>query len=106
MKMIYTNENRFLVANAKNILESNGINVIIKNEFASSAMGEISAFDSWVEIWVIDDSDYERAFTIIESSLSKQDAIEWQCGQCAENNDASFELCWNCQKEKNITKLF
>lgn len=99
--MIYTNENRFLVANAKNILESNGINVIIKNEFASSAMGEISAFDSWVEIWVIDDSDYERAFTIIESSLSKQDAIEWRCGQCAENNDASFELCWNCQKENS-----
>jgi hypothetical protein len=99
MKMVYTNENRFLVSNAKNILELQGIDVTLKNEFASGAIGEVSAFDAWVEVWVLNDSDYEQACSIIESSLSKENAEEWVCTSCKEINDASFELCWNCQSE-------
>lgn len=99
MKMVYTNENRFIVANARNILESHGMNLILKNEFASSVIGEVSAFDAWVEIWVTDDSDYEEACRIIEGSLSKESEMEWVCKQCKEENDASFEICWNCQVE-------
>jgi hypothetical protein len=97
--MIYTNEDRFIVGNAKNILESHGVDVMLKNEHASSVIGEVSAFDAWVEIWVINDSDYERACKILAGSLSKEDDPEWICGQCKEKNDASFELCWNCQSE-------
>ncbi|MGK0499231.1 MAG: hypothetical protein ACJAYG_000865 [Oceanicoccus sp.] len=99
MKMIYTNENRLIVGNAKNILESYDIDVILKNEFASSAIGEVSAFDAWVEIWLTNEADYERAIIILESSLSQVDAAEWLCSQCKEQNDASFEFCWNCQGE-------
>jgi len=97
MKMVYTNENRFLVANAKNILESQGVAVTLKNEFASSVVGEVSAFDAWVEIWVLNDDDYQIACNIIESSLSKEGDEEWVCTGCKEVNDASFESCWNCQ---------
>lgn len=99
MKMVYTNENRFIVANAKNILENHNIAVILKNEFAASAIGEVSAFDAWLEIWVIDDADYEKAFKIIENSLSKSNASPWRCSHCGEHNDASFEICWQCQNE-------
>ncbi len=97
MKMVYTHENRFIVSNAKNILEAQGIDVVLKNEFSSSAVGDVSAFDVWLEVWVRNDSDYEEAFKIIESSLSEKDAPEWQCNQCQEQNDASFEVCWSCQ---------
>lgn len=97
MKLVYTNENRLIAGNARNILENHGISVVVKNEFASSASGEVSAFDTWPEIWVFDDSDYERAVKIIESSLSNDDAPEWECVKCSEKNDASFEFCWNCQ---------
>jgi hypothetical protein len=99
MKMVYTNENRFFVSNAKNILELQGIDVTLKNEFASSVIGEVSAFDAWVEVWVLNDADYEKACSIIESSLSKEDDKEWVCRGCNEKNDASFETCWNCQSE-------
>ena len=99
MKMIFTNENRFIVSNAKNILESHGIDVILKNEFSSSVIGEVSAFDAWVQIWVSNDSDYENAYQIIGSSLSAEDAVEWICKKCKEDNDAAFEVCWNCQNE-------
>ena len=101
MRMVYTNENRFIVGNAKNILEINGLDVVLRNEHASSAIGEVSAFDSWVELWVLNDADYDRACKIIETSLSKEGAQEWFCALCNEENDASFEVCWNCQAEKS-----
>ncbi|MEJ2443095.1 MAG: DUF2007 domain-containing protein [Exilibacterium sp.] len=101
VRMIYTHENRFIVANAKNILEAHGIDIVVKNEYSSSAIGEISPFDAWVELWVLRDDDYERAFQIIESSLSEKNATEWVCRKCKEKNDASFELCWSCQSENS-----
>lgn len=103
MKLIYTHENRFLVGNAHNILEQAGIRVVWKNEFASSVMGETSAFDTWPELWVIDDADYDRAVAIITHALSAPNAPEWTCTSCNETNDAAFETCWNCQTEL-ITK--
>lgn len=99
MKMVYTNENRFFVANAKNIIEAQGIDTILKNEFAQGGIGEISAFDSWPEVWVINDADYDRACKIIKNSLSNKNSAEWICNACNEKNDASFEICWNCQSE-------
>lgn len=100
MKLIYTHENRFLVGNAHNILEQAGIRVVWKNEFASGAIGEISSFDTWPELWVIDEADYEQAVQIIANALSSPNAPEWICTSCNETNDAAFETCWNCQTEK------
>ena len=56
MKLVYTNENRMIVGNAKNILEGHGIETILKNEYAQGAVGEISAFDAWPELWVLNDT--------------------------------------------------
>jgi hypothetical protein len=100
MKLVYTHENRLLVGNAQNILEQAGIQVIWKNEFASGATGELSSFDAWPELWVLDDNDYTEATAIIASSLSKNTDPEWTCATCNENNDAAFEFCWNCQSDK------
>lgn len=102
MKMVYTNDNRFIVANAKNILEEQGIDVMLKNEFASSAIGEVSAFDAWVELWVHNDDDYDRAVSILEASLSQEGEPGWTCVKCRERNDASFEICWQCQTARFV----
>ncbi len=55
MKLVFTNESTFLVNNVKNLLEAQKIKVFIKNEYAQGAIGEISPFDSWPELWVIND---------------------------------------------------
>jgi putative signal transducing protein len=94
--MVYTNGNRFIVANAKNILESYGLQIAVKNEFASSAIGEVSPFDAWVELWVVRDRDYDVACRILESAISDEHAAPWACKRCNEENDESFEFCWNC----------
>lgn len=97
MKMVYSNESGFLVNNVKNIIENQDIKVFVKNEYAQGAMGEISVFDSWPEVWVVNDLDYERAIGIVNASQSDNDGTEWTCKNCSEINDASFEICWKCQ---------
>ncbi len=99
MKKVYTSENRFLVGNTRNILEANGVEVVMRNEHASSAGGEIPVFEAWPELWVVNERDYERALALIENALSDKNATPWQCAACGESNDAAFEFCWKCQAE-------
>ena len=100
MKLVYTNENSFLVNNVRNLIETQDIEVFVKNEYAQGAVGEISAFDSWPELWVVNDSDFDRAMEVVESSQQSKDTVEWICKNCSETNDSSFEICWKCQREK------
>ena len=97
MKMVYTNENHFLVNNVKNLIEAQAIKSFIKNEFAQGAAGEVSAFDAWPELWVFDDADYGRALAISNAAKNSSQAVDWVCKSCTEENDPSFEICWNCQ---------
>lgn len=99
MKMVYTNENHFLANNAKNIIESVGIVTFLKNEFAQGAVGEVAAFDCWPEVWVVDDSDFERAKAAIAESDKPRSMHDWICNHCLEKNDASFEICWQCNED-------
>jgi len=101
MKMVYSHENLFFVSNVKNLIEAQAIDTFLKNEFAQGAIGEISAFDSWPEIWVVNDSDFDRAVDIVKSSHSSSNMVDWICNNCCETNDPSFEICWNCQGENS-----
>ena len=100
MKLLYTNENRLFVSNVKNIVECAGVEVILRNEFAGGGVGELSTIDSWLELWVVNDGDYEKANEVIVSSINSDNAQGWFCSGCAEKNDASFDYCWNCQTER------
>ncbi|MEH6452674.1 MAG: DUF2007 domain-containing protein [Psychromonas sp.] len=102
MKLVYSNENQFLVNNMKNLIEAQGINTFVKNEFAQGAVGEISAFDAWPEVWVVDDDNFDRATEIVESSQNTKSAADWACQECYEVNDPAFDFCWKCQHEKSF----
>jgi hypothetical protein len=99
MKMIYTNENSFLANNMKNLIATQNIKVFLKNEFSQGAVGEISAFDSWPEVWVVNEEDYNQAIAIVNSSHNSEDTVDWICTNCSETNDYSFEICWSCQHD-------
>lgn len=101
MKLIYTNENRFLVNNCKNIVENAGIAVMLKNEFAFGGVGDLAPLDTWLELWVLDDAEHDKAVAIIASTLNESSGLEWVCGQCHEKNDPSFEVCWQCQNSRS-----
>jgi len=97
--MVYSNESLFLVNNVKNLIDAQGISSFIKNEFSQGAIGEISAFDAWPEVWITDDADFERAIKIINESQSSDKGEDWICQQCSEQNAPSFEVCWSCGSE-------
>jgi hypothetical protein len=101
MKLIYTHENRFLVYNIQNIIENAHIATTLKNEYASSAAGDLVPHETWLELWVVENSDYDLAIAAIESAFDKSNRIEWICKACLERNTASFDVCWQCQTERS-----
>jgi hypothetical protein len=53
------------------------------------------------EVWVIDDSDGERALALIKVLHSESDqGPQWRCPACGEPNAPAFELCWQCGKDR------
>lgn len=97
MKKIYTHENRFIVWNAKNILENEGITCVVQNEYASSGIGDLSPFETWPELWILDDAETERATLILEEAFhAPRHRRAWRCPKCHEINGPAFEICWQC----------
>ncbi|ALS99583.1 DUF2007 domain-containing protein [Lacimicrobium alkaliphilum] len=97
MIKVYSNEDRFLVQQIKDMLESNGIPCFIKNEFAIGGAGDLSPFDCWPEVWIIDNDWQTKAEQVIEGVKSDpQQGRDWCCKKCGETNAGSFGICWSC----------
>lgn len=84
----------------KGLLESRGIEVEIKGEALLGGVGELPVEQHNVELWVAK-SDYELAKAQL-ASLGTE-GPQWQCVNCHEINDGSFELCWHCSAERSVT---
>lgn len=96
MKLIYTHENKIIVDNAKNYLEQYGIASVLRNEFSGGAAGDLAPTQTWPELWVEDDL-CQRAEACIQKLVNEQLGEMWVCPRCGEQNESTFELCWQCQ---------
>lgn len=96
MKKIFTHENRLILFNIKNLLQAEGIETRVVNEFAAGGAGDLPTFDTWPELWLEDDSRYSAAQAIVQAILDDSDHRSWFCRGCQELNDAAFGICWNC----------
>ena len=99
MKMIFTHENPMILFNIRNLLQSEGIETRVVNEFAAGAAGDLPTFDTWPELWLDDDSRYPAAQAILREVLDGREHRSWYCRGCQEQNDGAFRLCWNCGRE-------
>lgn len=98
MKLIFSHESSVIAGNIKNILDLERIEVVLKNEFASGGVGDLSAFDAWVEVWLVNDKDENKALNIVKEATNSAQKPSWFCKHCKEENAGSFELCWQCQQ--------
>ena len=101
MRKIYCNHNATLVWHAKNILEAAGIECVLRNEFASGGVGQLSPFDAWPELWVEDNVGY-RAQTLLKTAFAESELPEWICPQCGETSGGAFVECWNCSGDSAV----
>ena len=100
MKKLYSSEDRFMIQRVKETLEGNGFPCTIKNESLSGGSGELPYFDTWPEVWLLDDNRYDEAVLLLHEQFeSEGPQSEWCCPACGEVNGSAFETCWKCGKE-------
>ena len=103
MIRVYTAQAFPMVANVKNLLEADGIPCVLRNEFLNMAAGELPPIECWPEVWIIDDSDEERAKKLVDEVTGEAGTNlgdQWQCPNCGEEVEAIFARCWNCETER------
>lgn len=80
-----------------------GVAATIQNEY--SGRTAVPEFRPPAEVWVTNDHDYDDARRIVVDALAtidaKSDAAPWVCPNCREENPQSFDLCWNCARERS-----
>ena len=95
MKRVFSSFDRIAVYHALNLLESEGIRAIVRNEMLSSAMGELPPAECQAEVWVLQEADAPRAETVIREGSQPAGGPSWRCA-CGELSEAQFTQCWSC----------
>ena len=75
------------------MLEAAGIRAVVRNEFLSSAMGELPPAECQAEVWVLNDADAQQAERILLAGPPS--GPDWTCS-CGEVLGAQFSQCWRC----------
>ena len=105
MKRVYTSHDQFQVKLIQSQLQSMGIECYLKNEYLSGAIGELPPLEAWLELWLVNESDIEKAMSVINqlSEESNKEIVDIICRHCEETNPSTFELCWSCGKEIELS---
>jgi len=94
MRRVFSSFNLAAVHHAKNVLEAEGIAAAVRNEFLSSAMGELPPAECQAELWVLNDADAPRAEALLRAPPRR--GTSWLCRQCGERSEPQFTHCWRC----------
>ena len=96
MKKLTSADSLITINHFKNLLESEGIPCQIRNEHLGSIMGEMPFVETWPELWVVNDLDFDRATQLITAVDAESPEKSWRCRKCGEVNEGQFAACWNC----------
>ncbi len=99
LKRIYSSHNLAAVHHARNLLENEGIRAVVKNEFLSSAMGDLPPAECQAEVWILHEKDLPVAETILRALVAPADLPAWKC-LCGETCEGQFTQCWRCGAER------
>ena len=64
MRKVYASDNTIILGHVRQVLEDHAIGCIVRNDFLLGASGEIPVNETWPEIWITDDRDFERAHAL------------------------------------------
>lgn len=100
MKRLYIAGNLIEANLLLGMLHEAGIPARVMNENAQGGLGELPFTQTWPELWIERDNDWERARQIVKQFEHDQGQADQQtiCSKCGESNPANFETCWQCQE--------
>jgi hypothetical protein len=98
MKKLTSAETIVTITHYQNLLAAEGIRTEIRNQHLGGIMGEMPVFETWPQLWIVNDLDFDRATQLIESGDSEPYAASWACSKCGEENEGQYAACWNCGK--------
>jgi len=96
MKKLTSAESLITINHYKNLLQAEGIRCEIRNEHLGSIVGEMPFIETWPELWIVNDLEFDRAAQLIADADSESPAASWKCKKCGEDNEGQFAACWNC----------
>lgn len=81
----------------RDVLDQSGIEVMVFNEHAQSGAGQLPPGEACPELWVVQESDFERARAIVgEFESAPRVTGSRRCAACAEDSPSNFQVCWSC----------
>lgn len=97
MTEVFRNRDSVIVGHLQSLLESEGIQTLYRNEFASCTT--IAVPEVTPALCILDPADVERGVSLIrdylEASATKAEE-ERICGHCGEPSPGTFAVCWKC----------
>lgn len=97
MKKLTSADSLITINHYKNLLESEGIPTVIRNEHLSSILGEMPFTEVWPQLWVVNNLDHDRALQLISAEVANESPeTPWKCRRCGEKNEGQFGACWKC----------
>jgi hypothetical protein len=97
---VYESFNISQVGQAQSLLNAEGIETFIRNEFASSVMGEVPFVEVCPQLYILDAAEEDRARELLRPFEFPPTAADWHCPACHSELDGPFGQCWNCGKLK------
>lgn len=98
MRRICTSDNGVIIGHVRQVLDNHAIPCIVRNDFLAGGAGELPVNETWPEIWVIDDRDFDRARALVDAIVATAHASDppWRCTSCGELVEGQFTDCWRC----------
>jgi hypothetical protein len=98
LRKVHTAESLLEIAHLRNLLETEGIACIVRNERLAGALGEIPFVECWPELWVVENGYALRAREIVRAARAAvtDHGPDWQCACCGERVEGQFDACWRC----------
>lgn len=78
------------------LLRQDGLDVTIMNEHARGGMGDLPFTETYPEVWLVCEADWNRAQVVLDRFRSAPYTKVVFCTECREENPGTFEICWKC----------
>ena len=96
-----------LVGHYQSVLQSNGIDTFMKNQFGTSGAGELPFVEVVPQLWVLNENDAGRARELIGELHDDQNSElmqAWDCPECGTPQEPAFTHCWKCSSPRPSLK--